>query len=107
MERAKALKVNAGTEADADLGPVISQQVHKLIQAFVEITFTCRKLTAQRVIALNKFLRHFVFAFAVLMWIFVPDRQRSKYADQSKQVLIVVQNLCLMDETLWYILILF
>lgn len=27
MERAKALKVNAGTEPDADLGPVISKQV--------------------------------------------------------------------------------
>lgn len=27
MERAKALKVNAGTEADVDLGPVISIQV--------------------------------------------------------------------------------
>lgn len=27
MERAKALRVNAGTEPDADLGPVISKQV--------------------------------------------------------------------------------
>lgn len=27
VERAKALKVNAGTEPDADLGPVISKQV--------------------------------------------------------------------------------
>lgn len=27
MERAKALKVNSGTEPDADLGPVISKQV--------------------------------------------------------------------------------
>jgi len=26
IERAKALKVNAGTEPDADLGPVISKQ---------------------------------------------------------------------------------
>lgn len=28
VERTKALKVNAGTEADADLGPVISKQVY-------------------------------------------------------------------------------
>lgn len=27
MERAKALRVNAGIEPDADLGPVISKQV--------------------------------------------------------------------------------
>lgn len=27
LERAKTLKVNAGTEPDADLGPVISKQV--------------------------------------------------------------------------------
>lgn len=27
VERAKALKVNSGTEPDADLGPVISKQV--------------------------------------------------------------------------------
>ena len=27
VERAKALKVTAGTEPDADLGPVISKQV--------------------------------------------------------------------------------
>lgn len=30
MEAAKGLKVNAGTEPDADLGPVISRQVSKL-----------------------------------------------------------------------------
>lgn len=29
VERAKTLKVNAGTEPDADLGPVISKQVGK------------------------------------------------------------------------------
>lgn len=29
-ERAKVLKVNAGTEPGADLGPVISKQVHTL-----------------------------------------------------------------------------
>jgi malonate-semialdehyde dehydrogenase (acetylating)/methylmalonate-semialdehyde dehydrogenase len=28
VERAKALKVNAGTEPDTDLGPVISKQVN-------------------------------------------------------------------------------
>ncbi|KAJ1396541.1 Methylmalonate-semialdehyde dehydrogenase [Sesbania bispinosa] len=37
VERAKSLKVNAGTEPDADLGPVISKQakerIHKLIQS--------------------------------------------------------------------------
>lgn len=27
MEHAKAIKVNAGTEPDADIGPVISKQV--------------------------------------------------------------------------------
>lgn len=40
VECAKALKVNAGTEPDADLGPVISKQakerVHRLIQSGVE-----------------------------------------------------------------------
>ncbi|XP_062176883.1 methylmalonate-semialdehyde dehydrogenase [acylating], mitochondrial [Alnus glutinosa] len=40
VERAKALKVNAGTEPDADLGPVISKQakerIHRLIQSGVE-----------------------------------------------------------------------
>ncbi|KAH7517649.1 hypothetical protein FEM48_Zijuj09G0087000 [Ziziphus jujuba var. spinosa] len=40
VERAKALRVNAGTEPDADLGPVISKQakerIHKLIQSGVE-----------------------------------------------------------------------
>lgn len=30
MEAAKALKVSAGTEPDADLGPVISKQVSTL-----------------------------------------------------------------------------
>lgn len=30
VERAKALKVNAGTEPDADLGPVISKQVSEM-----------------------------------------------------------------------------
>ena len=29
MERAKSLKVNAGTHPDADLGPVISKQVRE------------------------------------------------------------------------------
>ncbi|KAK3185217.1 hypothetical protein Dsin_032503 [Dipteronia sinensis] len=40
VERAKALKVTAGTEPDADLGPVISKQakerIHRLIQAGFE-----------------------------------------------------------------------
>ncbi|GAY62334.1 hypothetical protein CUMW_216990 [Citrus unshiu] len=40
VERAKALKVNAGTEADADLGPVISKQakerICRLIQSGIE-----------------------------------------------------------------------
>lgn len=40
LESAKALKVNAGTEPDADLGPVISKQakerVHTLVQSGVE-----------------------------------------------------------------------
>ncbi|KAJ7968330.1 Methylmalonate-semialdehyde dehydrogenase [Quillaja saponaria] len=40
LERAKALKVNAGTEPDADLGPVISKQakdrIHRLIQTGVD-----------------------------------------------------------------------
>ncbi|KAI5448318.1 methylmalonate-semialdehyde dehydrogenase [acylating], mitochondrial isoform X1 [Lathyrus oleraceus] len=40
VERAKALKVNAGTEPDADLGPVISiqakERIHKLIQSGFE-----------------------------------------------------------------------
>ncbi|GMY38940.1 methylmalonate-semialdehyde dehydrogenase [acylating], mitochondrial [Fagus crenata] len=40
VERAKALKVNAGTEPDADLGPVIStlakERIHRLIQNGVE-----------------------------------------------------------------------
>ncbi|KAK7363052.1 hypothetical protein VNO77_05181 [Canavalia gladiata] len=40
IERAKALKVNAGTEPDTDLGPVISKQakerIHKLVQSGVE-----------------------------------------------------------------------
>ncbi|TKY71522.1 Methylmalonate-semialdehyde dehydrogenase of acylating [Spatholobus suberectus] len=40
VECAKALKVNAGTEPDADLGPVISKQakerIHRLIQSGVE-----------------------------------------------------------------------
>ncbi|KAI4296457.1 hypothetical protein L6164_036415 [Bauhinia variegata] len=40
VERAKALKVNAGTEPDADLGPVISKQakerIHSLIQSGVD-----------------------------------------------------------------------
>lgn len=31
MEHAKALKVTAGTEPDAHLGPVISKQVHSWI----------------------------------------------------------------------------
>lgn len=34
MERAKALKVNAGTEPDADLGPVISKLVSTHFQIF-------------------------------------------------------------------------
>ena len=34
VERAKALKVNAGTEPDADLGPVISKQVSVLFRNF-------------------------------------------------------------------------
>ncbi|KAJ1396925.1 Methylmalonate-semialdehyde dehydrogenase [Sesbania bispinosa] len=40
IERAKDLKVNAGTEPDTDLGPVISKQakerIHKLVQSGVE-----------------------------------------------------------------------
>ncbi|KAL5157130.1 Methylmalonate-semialdehyde dehydrogenase [acylating], mitochondrial [Glycine soja] len=40
VEHAKALKVNVGTEPDADLGPVISKQakerIHRLIQSGVE-----------------------------------------------------------------------
>nr|AFK49277.1 unknown [Lotus japonicus] len=40
VERAKALKVNAGNEPDADLGPVISKQakerIHRLIQSGFE-----------------------------------------------------------------------
>lgn len=40
MKRAKSLKVNAGTEPDADLGPVISKQakerVCRLIQSGVD-----------------------------------------------------------------------
>lgn len=36
VECAKALKVNAGMEPDAELGPVISKQVHLIP------TFTCR-----------------------------------------------------------------
>ncbi|KAK7328081.1 hypothetical protein VNO77_22177 [Canavalia gladiata] len=40
VERAKTLKVNAGTEPDADLGPVISKQakerIHRLIESGVE-----------------------------------------------------------------------
>ncbi|KAB1206694.1 Methylmalonate-semialdehyde dehydrogenase [acylating], mitochondrial [Morella rubra] len=40
LERAKALKVNAGTEPDADLGPVISKQakerIYRLVQSGVE-----------------------------------------------------------------------
>lgn len=34
MERAKALKVSAGTDPRADLGPVISKQVRKGAQNF-------------------------------------------------------------------------
>lgn len=34
LERAKALKVNAGTEPDADIGPVISKQVHTWFTMF-------------------------------------------------------------------------
>jgi len=37
IERAKALKVNAGTEPDADLGPVISKQVSLLSLACYSI----------------------------------------------------------------------
>ncbi|CAN1181133.1 Methylmalonate-semialdehyde dehydrogenase [acylating], mitochondrial, partial [Linum perenne] len=40
VQSAKALKVNSGTEPDADLGPVISkqakEQIHRLIQSGVE-----------------------------------------------------------------------
>ncbi|KAF1861435.1 hypothetical protein Lal_00025753 [Lupinus albus] len=40
IKRAQALKVNAGTEPDADLGPVISKQakerIHRLVQSGVE-----------------------------------------------------------------------
>ncbi|CAN1293236.1 Methylmalonate-semialdehyde dehydrogenase [acylating], mitochondrial, partial [Linum perenne] len=40
VQFAKALKVNSGTEPDADLGPVISKQakerIHRLIQSGVE-----------------------------------------------------------------------
>ncbi|BAT73894.1 methylmalonate-semialdehyde dehydrogenase [acylating], mitochondrial [Vigna umbellata] len=40
VERAKALKVNAGTEPDTDLGPVISKQakerIHRLVKSGVE-----------------------------------------------------------------------
>ncbi|KAL2343864.1 hypothetical protein Fmac_005149 [Flemingia macrophylla] len=40
IDRAKALKVNAGTEPDIDLGPVISKQakerIHKLVQSGIE-----------------------------------------------------------------------
>ncbi|RDX67901.1 Methylmalonate-semialdehyde dehydrogenase [acylating], mitochondrial, partial [Mucuna pruriens] len=40
IERANALKINAGTEPDTDLGPVISKQakerIHRLIQSGVE-----------------------------------------------------------------------
>ncbi|MED6151696.1 Methylmalonate-semialdehyde dehydrogenase [acylating], mitochondrial [Stylosanthes scabra] len=40
VERAKALKVNAGTEPDTDLGPVISKQakerIHRLVQSGVD-----------------------------------------------------------------------
>ncbi|KAG5010468.1 hypothetical protein AAZX31_07G168900 [Glycine max] len=40
LEHAKALKVNAGTEPDTDLGPVISKQakerIHRLVQSGVE-----------------------------------------------------------------------
>ncbi|TKY59434.1 Methylmalonate-semialdehyde dehydrogenase of acylating [Spatholobus suberectus] len=40
VERAKALQVNAGTEPDTDLGPVISKQakdrIHRLVQSGVE-----------------------------------------------------------------------
>lgn len=34
MKRAKSLKVNAGTEPDADLGPVISKQA-SILYSFV------------------------------------------------------------------------
>ena len=34
VECAKALKVNAGIEPDADLGPVISKQVHTWFKLF-------------------------------------------------------------------------
>lgn len=37
MERAKALKVNAGTEPDADLGPVISKQVRTQFPNFYQL----------------------------------------------------------------------
>nr|ADN34267.1 methylmalonate-semialdehyde dehydrogenase [Cucumis melo subsp. melo] len=40
VERAKALKVNSGTEPDADLGPVISKQakdrIHRLVQSGID-----------------------------------------------------------------------
>jgi malonate-semialdehyde dehydrogenase (acetylating) / methylmalonate-semialdehyde dehydrogenase len=36
VEKAKTLKVNAGTEKGADLGPVISQQAKKRIEGFIE-----------------------------------------------------------------------
>lgn len=34
VERAKALKVNAGTEPDTDLGPVISKQVSVIAKSW-------------------------------------------------------------------------
>lgn len=37
VERAKALKVNAGTEPDADLGPVISKQVRTQFPNFYQL----------------------------------------------------------------------
>jgi malonate-semialdehyde dehydrogenase (acetylating)/methylmalonate-semialdehyde dehydrogenase len=38
VEKAKSLKVNAGTEAGADLGPVISKQAKQRIESMIELS---------------------------------------------------------------------
>lgn len=38
MEHAKAIKVSAGTEPDADLGPVISEQVDAYFKSLTNLS---------------------------------------------------------------------
>lgn len=101
VERAKSLKVNVGTDPDADLGPVISKQVHEFFQSqWFQLPKKRQRIIFDPVLQIS--LNMLLFCKCINYWILVIfntlstffsfNRQKNGYTDWFRVALKVAPN---------------